>query len=393
MRKRCTMTVMRLVLAVLMIAALPAFCALAQEKAASQAAPSAMSLVALKKEYETASKTWSTDFDAAYQHAKKNAKDTVFRFDKPRPDADFSPRFLAIAAKNPEGSEAIRALMLTLQTSRGFTSGTALETRAKAIKILRDHHATKPQIIGFVRILTQYTDADSKALLALIIARNPDRKIQLAAYKEQITYREHIVMLADSFKSPERREGVDKAFIDDRIARAEKAKIELEGLRKTRRENYGDLYTDLSIGFPAPEIKSQTVDGNEASLSALRGKVVVLDIWATWCGPCRAMIPHEREMVERLKGKPFALVSISVDERKETLTEFLSKEKMRWTHWWNGSQTGIITDWDVQGYPTIYVLDSQGVIRHKDIRGDALERAVNALLAEKPGAVAAQASN
>ena len=94
------------------------------------------------------------------------------------------------------------------------------------------------------------------------------------------------------------------------------------------------------------------------------------------------MIPHEREMVERLKDKPFVLVSISVDEKKETLTAFLAKEKMPWTHWWNGSDGGIIDDWDVKYYPTIYVLDPDGVIRHKDLRGDELEKAVNNLLAK-----------
>ena len=92
------------------------------------------------------------------------------------------------------------------------------------------------------------------------------------------------------------------------------------------------------------------------------------------------MIPHEREMVERLKDKPFALVSISADEKKETLTDFLAKEKMPWTHWWNGSEGGDHRGLGRAGFPTIYVLDAQGVIRHKDLRGEELEKAVNALL-------------
>jgi thiol-disulfide isomerase/thioredoxin len=108
----------------------------------------------------------------------------------------------------------------------------------------------------------------------------------------------------------------------------------------------------------------------------------VLDIWATWCGPCKAMIPHEREMVERLKDKPFTLVSISADEKLKTLTDFLAKEKMPWTHWWTGIEGGIVEDWDVQFFPTIYVLDAKGIIRHKNVRGEELEKAVNELIKE-----------
>ena len=162
-------------------------------------------------------------------------------------------------------------------------------------------------------------------------------------------------------------------------------KKEAVALRKTLHEKYGDVAADVSVGKPAPEIVIRDIDGKEAKLSALKGKVVVLDIWATWCPPCRAMIPHEREMVERLKGKPFALVSISADAKLETLKEFLSQEKMPWTHWWNGSEGGVIDDWDVQAFPTIYVIDAKGVIRYKGVRDEKLEEAVNELLRSQSG--------
>src|SRR5438105_4677276 len=64
--------------------------------------------------------------------------------------------------------------------------------------------------------------------------------------------------------------------------------------------------------------------------------------WATWCPPCRAMIPHERKRVERLKDKPFTLVSISIDAQKDALTNFLKKEKMPWTHVWDGTKGSVV---------------------------------------------------
>src|SRR5262249_1139333 len=138
----------------------------------------------------------------------------------------------------------------------------------------------------------------------------------------------------------------------------------------------------LSVGKAAPEVVSQNLEGKKVKLSDLRGKVVVLDIWATWCPPCRAMIPHEREMVKKLVNEPFVLVSISGDAKKETLTEFIKKEPRRWTQWWNGQTGGIIEDWNVEFFPTIYVLDAKGVIRYKNVRGEEMEKAVTTLLKE-----------
>ncbi len=375
----------------LALVVLPAFNVIAQDKPATQDAPPEVeSVETVKKEYAKARESRLTEMRSAIAEARKKGTEKSLKFDKESPRLVFSRRFLAIAEKSPEGPQAIDALKMTLQTSGGLDPVEAREFRTKVFKVVRDHHAAKPSIEAFLSVLARSEDDDAKALVAYVLAKNPDRKIQVAVYKEQIAMREELAAAAESLTDPTRLKAIEKAqgkqFVKDQLARAELARKELDGLRKTLREKYSDLMRDRSIGSIAPEIKSQTLDGKETSLEALRGKVVVLDIWATWCGPCVAMIPHERDMVERLKDKPFALVSISADEKKETLIKFLAEEKMPWTHWWNGSQGGVVDDWDVQYFPTIYVLDSEGVIRHKDIRGEALEKAVNALLAETANA-------
>jgi thiol-disulfide isomerase/thioredoxin len=164
--------------------------------------------------------------------------------------------------------------------------------------------------------------------------------------------------------------------------RQPKFKKETEEYKKLLTTKYAAYFIDLSIGKVLPNFISQDLEGQKVELKSLRGKVVVLDVWATWCGPCRAMIPHERELVGRLKDKPFVLVSISIDAKKDTLTNFLKKEKMPWTHWWNGASGGIVADWEINAIPTIFVLDGKGVIRYKNVRGPAMDKAVEALLKE-----------
>jgi hypothetical protein len=96
------------------------------------------------------------------------------------------------------------------------------------------------------------------------------------------------------------------------------------------------------------------------------------------------MYPHERSLVKRLADKPFALLGINSDQNREELKKVMEKEQITWRSWWNGGSTQgpISKKWNVHGWPTIYVLDHKGVIRYKSVRGEAMDKAVDALLKE-----------
>jgi thiol-disulfide isomerase/thioredoxin len=138
----------------------------------------------------------------------------------------------------------------------------------------------------------------------------------------------------------------------------------------------------LKVGKVIPEVYAETLEGKKQTISEFRGKVVVVDVWTTWCGPCKAMIPHQREMIKKLQGRPFELLSVSCDEEKNTLTEFLQKNEMGWKHWWAGRGGEFSKMLNISFYPTIYVIDAKGTIRYKNIRGEELEKAIETLLQE-----------
>ena len=96
------------------------------------------------------------------------------------------------------------------------------------------------------------------------------------------------------------------------------------------------------------------------------------------------MYPHERSLVERLKEEPFALVGVNSDDSPETLAEAMERENITWPSFFDGGSIygPIATKWNVYGWPTIYVIDHQGIIRYVNVRGEDMDRVVDTLLAE-----------
>jgi len=96
------------------------------------------------------------------------------------------------------------------------------------------------------------------------------------------------------------------------------------------------------------------------------------------------MFPHERSLVKRLEGKPFALIGINSDPKRDELKKVMEKEQITWRSFFDGGSTQgpIASKWNVMGWPTIYVIDSKGLIRYKNVRGEKMDAAVDTLLKE-----------
>ncbi len=143
------------------------------------------------------------------------------------------------------------------------------------------------------------------------------------------------------------------------------------------------------IGKPAQDFQVTDLKGEELSLKDLRGQVVLLDFWATWCGPCIAEIPNVKQTYAKYKDQNFQIIGISLDRSAEPLEAYTKKEELGWLHYWDKSRK-VSTMYKVRGIPSTFLIDGDGVIRKTNLRGHTLEYAVAEMVKENLAKLATQ---
>jgi thiol-disulfide isomerase/thioredoxin len=140
---------------------------------------------------------------------------------------------------------------------------------------------------------------------------------------------------------------------------------------------------DPQVGDAAPDFSVQTLDDKELTLSSFRGKYVLMDFWASWCGPCRGETPYLKSVFDAHgKDQHFAIISLSLDQTVDDAKQYTAENDMAWFQGylpgvWNSP---LLMTYGVSGIPSIWLIGPDGKVVAKDLRGDDIETAVGVAL-------------
>jgi len=139
-----------------------------------------------------------------------------------------------------------------------------------------------------------------------------------------------------------------------------------------------------AIGKPL-DLSFTALDGKKINLADMKGKVVLIDFWATWCGPCVGEMPNVKAAYDKYHAQGFEILGISLDEDKDALQKFLKKSEIPWPQYFDGKQWNneISFRFGINGVPTEWLIDKKGILRDTNARGEMLGMRVDELLREK----------
>jgi thiol-disulfide isomerase/thioredoxin len=138
----------------------------------------------------------------------------------------------------------------------------------------------------------------------------------------------------------------------------------------------------LAPGMAFPDFDEKDVDGKPLSVANYKGKVVLVDFWATWCGPCLLELPQIQKAYDEYHDKGFEIIGVSLDEDKDRLQQFIKQKKMPWPQFFDGKkwENKLAVKYGVEAIPTGFLLDRNGKIIAKIMSGDELDAQIKKAL-------------
>jgi thiol-disulfide isomerase/thioredoxin len=329
-------------------------------------------------------------------------------------------RALALAAKDPAAPQSVEAVLW----AHSATTEDDTKLADDIYEWMEKHSLDSDAILPACRLawLGAIKSARAETFLRAAVDGSKNSKVRALCCYSLARYQEILFELARDLRDPVRgpilRRNLERLgpSVNRRLEALDAARLEGDArafYARTIRE-FGELQPmgkdyaplgeqargrlfqmdHLSIGRPVPEAEGEDIDGRPMKLSDFRGKVVVISFWATWCGPCMGLVPKEKALVEKMKGRPFALVGVNGDDDRAKVKEVSAREGITWRSFWNGGRLeGIPVKWGVSGWPTIYIVDANGLIRDDGLvyidelfRGNHPDKLIETLVSEAEAA-------
>jgi peroxiredoxin len=270
--------------------------------------------------------------------------------------ASFGPRYLALARENPRTDVAWDCVQWVVYV-RGFSKA---DKAAALDQMLRDHIDDETFYADlYFHLYRPGGDLPSFYREVLKLRHAPERVAGLARYSLAVWLLDH----PTAKQTGEARELFQQ--VTAKYARLPHPYNPKKGTLGDAAAHQLFEIDHLQVGKAAPEILGKDFQGAALRLSDYRGKVVLLVFCGDWCGPCRKLYPYERKWTEELRHRPFAVVGVNSDAPSK-LKAAIDREKFTFRWFADGGVEGPISArWNVELWPTIYVLDSQGKIRLK----------------------------
>jgi peroxiredoxin len=145
-----------------------------------------------------------------------------------------------------------------------------------------------------------------------------------------------------------------------------------------------DSERKLAVGNEPVQFTVKGIKGEKLSPADFKGKVLLIDFWATWCGPCVAEMPNVKDVYKKYHSKGFEIVGISLDQSRDKLDAYIQQQGIEWPQYFDGKfwNNDIAQMYGIKSIPTTLLVDRRGKIRYKSLRGRQLEQAVEKLVAE-----------
>jgi peroxiredoxin len=286
-------------------------------------------------------------------------------------DAEPAPDMAELLSSLDENPASAQAFKAALQILFNTPDGVEVE---KAADVIRQEHLQNTNVVLLCKRLESVRYRCSTNLLESFLARNPSAEV-----------RDNACFLLATMKKEEARFGLDQKATAEAVRLFERVVNEFGrgdetyafDLASKAKSNLAEL-RGLLVGMPAPDADGVGFDGEPIRLADYRGKVVVLVFWC--CGYSEAR--EHAQFVKAMEGKPVTFIGVSRDGDLKRAREGFAKYDITWPNIWDKQGGPIATAWNVNSWPNIWVIDGQGTIRFRNVRGPEMVKAVEKLLGE-----------